>query len=65
MELWRRWFLGDIRQGSLWFKWFDPCSEKTVRARIYDGTYSATPDNTSLASWTISLNFEVWASQDA
>ena len=54
------WFCKDLVNGAKSFKWFDPCKKDFVKARISDGTYSATPDNANLTSFNISLNIEVW-----
>lgn len=54
------WFCDTLKNGSKSFRWFDPCAKKFVKARIADGTYSATPDNANLDSFNVSLNIEVW-----
>lgn len=59
MDKWREFFVKDIKNGSLWFKWYDPCAEKYVRARIPDHQYSATPDDISFTSWEVDVTFEV------
>lgn len=58
MKEFRDFFVNDLANGSLWFKFYDPCEEKFVRARIPDHTYTAVPDNKSFDSWTVSLNIE-------
>ena len=53
-------FCRDLSNGAKSFRWLDPCSKEYVKARISDGTYSATPDNGNFDSFNISLNIEVW-----
>jgi len=59
MEMFRQWFVTDLANGSLWFSWTDP-KGVISRARFYEHTYEATPDNRSFDSWTLRLTLEVW-----
>ena len=60
MQMFRDWFASDLRNGSLWFTWTDPCTSQNVRARFFDHSYQAVPDNRSFDSWTVQINLEVW-----
>lgn len=62
MDLFRDWFIMDLRNGSSWFKWQETCSGEFIRARCVDGTYTAAPTNSNFDSWDIGLNIEYWRS---
>ena len=43
-----------------WFDWTDPVSASVLQTRIPKGTFEATPINSALSRWKISLTLEFY-----
>jgi hypothetical protein len=57
------WFRGDIKQGVMWFDWYDPVAKVTKKARIKAGELGAAAPLATIkkdAGWLVTLNLETW-----
>jgi hypothetical protein len=56
----KTWFKDDAAMGAKYFNWVDPEDEVNKEARIVEGVYTATPLNTRMHYWVISMQFETY-----
>jgi len=61
-EAFELWYSGEIKEGALWFTYFDPVSQSTKLARFVGGGYSARLRGNVYGAWVISAKIESWGS---
>jgi len=57
------WFQTTLKNGALWFDWFDPVRRVTVQARIADGKLGKARPLSGLTApgpWLMPLTIETW-----